>query len=524
MDIRSTEAWQRLARHRESLGNARMTELFDADPTRAGRYRISCSGLTLDYGRNLITDETLDLLGDLADEVGIANRIQAMLSGELLNVTEERAALHTLLRASPGDIPAGLSAEAREVSHTLVRVESIATRIRDGEWTGATGKPITQVVTLGIGGSYLGPRMVTEALTPCTSSPVACHFVANVDGHHIDGLLSQLDQEETLFIVVSKSFSTLETKLNAASARDWLLDKMAESELSRHVIAVSANLEAATTFGIDEDNVLPMWDWVGGRYSLWSAVGLPIAIAAGFQAFRELLDGAAELDRHLATTTWPNNMPMMLALLGAWYNNFFGTESHAVLPYDHFLRLLPAHLQQLDMESNGKSVTRDGNPVDVATGPVIWGGEGTNGQHAFHQLLHQGTKLIGVDFILPLRPHHERIEHHDWLVANCLAQSQALMTGRTTSEPWRDMPGNRPSNMILVEQVTPRNLGTLIALYEHKVFCQAMIWHINPFDQWGVELGKVLGDSIHAAITGGNESIDDPATAQLIANYRSSLK
>lgn len=525
--------WQALATHQARIAGTRMTDWFAQDPGRASRYRLTAAGLTLDYSKNLITDETLNLFSRLIDANALPHRIQLMFEGERVNVSERRRALHTLLRTRPNKIPNGLSTEGEAIAETLSRIERIASDVRSGAWTGAGGEKISSIIHIGIGGSYLGPRMVTEALTPYVHKDLECHFIANVDGQHIDQLLKRLVPTRTLVIVASKTFTTQETMMNADAARQWLTSKMSVEDLAQHLIAVSENVEAASAFGVAEENILPMWDWVGGRYSVWSAVGLPVAIACGFKAFQSLLEGAHAMDVHFEDAPWPENMPMMLALLGVWYHNFHGAQSHAVLPYDHNLRLLPAHLQQLDMESSGKSVTAEGNPINWDTGPIIWGGEGTNGQHAFHQLLHQGTRFVGVDFIVPMKPHHTRMEHHHWLVANCFAQSRALMVGRSLAQidgdlgnkPHRVMAGNRPSNTILMDKLTPEALGALIALYEHKVFCQALIWHINPFDQWGVELGKQLGESIHQSIT--NDSTDtttDASTKQLIEHYRSRLK
>ena len=534
MPVVNDKIWQSLFSHQQSMVRERMTAMFEADPGRAARYRIDAAGLRLDYSKNLVNDDSLNLFSRLIDANSLPQRVQQLFDGERINTSENRQALHTLLRArSARDIPARLTTEAEAVSRVLSRMESIATDIRNGRWLGHNGKPIRQIIHIGIGGSYLGPKMAAEALTPYQAGGIECHYVANVDGHHIDHLLTRLDQDETLVIVVSKTFTTLETMLNAATARHWLLQKVPENELHKHQVAVTANVSAAVASGVAEDNVLPIWDWVGGRYSLWSAVGLPIAITHGFRTFRGLLDGAAAMDEHFRDAPWPDNMPMMLALLGIWYRNFFGVGTHAVLPYDHWLRLLPAHLQQLDMESNGKSVSSRGQPLNYPTGPIIWGSEESNGQHAFHQWLHQAGDFAGVDFILPLTPHHDRVEHHNWLVANCLAQSRALMVGRALTEipaggevaPQRVMPGNRPSNTILMDKLTPQTLGALIALYEHKVFCQAMIWHINPFDQWGVELGKELGKSIYETITGQDEAdAMDASTKGLIDYYKSKLK
>ena len=525
--------WQALAAHQNRMSPLRMTDFFAGDPDRASRYQINGGGLLLDYSRNLITDETLNLFSRLIDANTLPHRVQQMIEGEKVNFTERRQALHTLLRTRKNKIPVNLKQEGEQVADCLGRIDTISSAIRNGKWTGHNDAPLREIIHIGIGGSYLGPRMASEALSSYASGGIRCHYVANVDGHHIDDVLRHLNPENTLVIVVSKSFSTIETKLNAEAAIAWLRKRIPDSSIGKHLIAVSANVQAAKDFGVLDENILPIWDWVGGRYSLWSAVGLPIAITHGFKTFRAMLDGAAAMDMHFEDAPWPENMPMMLALLGIWYHNFHGAQSHAVLPYDHRLRLLPAHLQQLDMESNGKSATTEGMATNFDTGPIVWGGEGTNGQHAFHQLLHQGTRFVSVDFILPLTPHHDRREHHDWLVANCLAQAQALMQGRSMSEMNDDprtrvhryMPGNRPSNTLLLDKLTPEALGALIALYEHKVFCQAMIWHINPFDQWGVELGKVMGQSIHAFINGAEKvNTIDPATEQIVRLYTSRSK
>ncbi|MBD3646860.1 MAG: glucose-6-phosphate isomerase, partial [Pseudomonadales bacterium] len=374
----------------------------------------------------------------------------------------------------------------------------------------------------GIGGSWLGPRMVAEALGTTHDGASRASWVANVDGQHIAQVLAESDPAETLLVVVSKTFTTTETMTNARTAHHWLLQQVPESELHRHLIGVTSNQEAARAFGIHDDNILPMADWIGGRYSLWSAVGITNAIIHGMDAFHELLDGARTMDDHFLNSPVRCNMPVLLAMIGVWYHNFHDVDSHAVIPYDHALRLLPDHLQQLDMESNGKTVTEDGKPVRWKTGPIVWGGEGTNGQHAFHQLLHQGSRPVSLDFIVPLTPNHDLRDHHDLLVAHCPAQSQALMTGRTIPDaPHRTMPGNRPSNLILMDRLTPRTLGSLIALYEHKVFTQARIWQINPFDQWGVELGKAIASDIHDRIAGAaGEPHPDPVTQALIERYK----
>lgn len=511
-----------------------MLSMFDADPSRATRFSIEAAGLNLDYSKNLINDETLGLFQRLIDEIQLGASIEAMFTGERINPTENRAALHSLLRASAAPANPMLADQYAAVQASLAQVKRISEAVRSGNWLGASGETITHVLHLGIGGSYLGPRMVEEALSPYSDGQIHCDYVANVDGQHIDQVLARLDPNRTLVIIVSKSFSTIETKVNAESAQRWLRQAIPATQLHRHAVAVTSNVPAAREFGIADENILPMWDWVGGRYSLWSAVSLPIAIKFGFHHFESLLQGAEAMDKHFRTSHWPNNMPMMLAALGVFYRNFMDVGSHAILPYDHSLRLLPAHLQQLDMESNGKSISIQGDPVTIQTGPTIWGGEGTNGQHAFHQLLHQGTHFTSLDFILPLIPHHDRQLHHDWLVANCLSQSQALLQGMSAEQlniegsdlekAPRTLPGNRPSNTIILHQLTPETLGALIALYEHKVFCQAQIWQINPFDQWGVELGKKLSQSIFTAIDQGAEPNLDPSTHELLSRYQTARR
>jgi len=532
MSIRLSQAWQTLQTHAHSMSDCSIKKFFESEHERATTRTISACGLTLDYSKSKASAETFKLLENLGIESGLADKARALVDGAVLNNTEQRSALHTLLRARTGEHHPDLTSKFTEVQSSLSQIEQLSESIRSGAWLGSTGKAITDVLHIGIGGSYLGPRMIDEALTPYRDGAINCHYVANVDGHHIDQVLQQLDFETTLIIIVSKTFSTMETRVNAISAQQWLLSHISRSDLGKHIVAITNNTAAAIEFGVNQENIITIWDWVGGRYSLWSAVGLPIAIRYGFGTFRDLLDGAADMDQHFLNAKIQDNMPMMLALIGVWYHNFLNIPSHAVLPYDHWLRLLPAHLQQLDMESNGKSVTRNGETVDYSTGPLIWGGEGTNGQHAFHQLLHQGTGITSVDFILPLRPHHNRRQHHDWLVASCLSQSQALMEGRSAPEiadasselvrKHKVMPGNRPSNTLLVDQLTPQTLGAIVAMYEHKVFCQGMIWDINPFDQWGVELGKVLGENIYRSIEGAPEArAVDPSTHNLTEIYKS---
>jgi len=529
--------WPELVQHAEYLQAVQLKELFLTNPDRARLYSIEAAGIYLDYSKNFFDDKTEPLLIKLASESGVFLLAQQMFEGVALNNTEQRPALHTLLRAKSA--PAGLEDFFTEVCETLSRVKDISDAVSNGQWRGFSGKTIKQVLHLGIGGSYLGPKMVDEALAsnrPKAEDDIVCHYIANVDAHHLDEVLAQLDPAETLIIVVSKSFTTLETMANAHSTRLWLLDAMPGADLKSHLVAVSSNIPAATDFGISENNVLPMWDWVGGRYSVWSAVGIPIAIRYGFDTFRQLLDGACEMDQHFLQAEPQHNMPFVMAFLSVFYQHCFGSDTHAVLTYDHRLRYLPNHLQQVDMESNGKSRDLEGNPLPYNSGAVIWGGEGTNGQHAFHQLLHQGTRTTGVDFIMTLRPDHQHQDHHDKLIASCLSQSQALMQGKQIEEitdaanelqqKHKIMPGNRPSNTLVLDHLDAKHTGALVALYEHKVFCQAAIWHINPFDQWGVELGKELGDRILNAIHGNTENTEtlDGSTRALLDRYAASQK
>lgn len=528
-------SWQALENHAVKAASFSMNEMFNDDNNRSEKFSLEAAGLYLDYSKNLITGESLRLFSAICHEAKLPQSIKAMFSGDKINITEGRSALHTLLRSRYELAPPQLEAEAKAVAETLEKIKTISSAIQQGEWRGYSGKKISNIIHLGIGGSNLGPFMVDEALAPYRGKhgeDIQCHYIANIDGHHITQTLAKIDPSETLVLIASKSFSTLETRVNAETAKKWLLTHMDAEALGKHMIAITSNSEAAREFGITEDKILPMWDWVGGRYSLWSAVGLPIAIRYGFDIFKQLLAGAEAMDQHFSESKMEENMPMILACLGIWYQHFFNAQSHAVIPYDHGLRFLPAHLQQLDMESNGKSIRLDNEAVEYPTGAIIWGGEGCNGQHAYHQLLHQGNRFVGLDFILPLNAHHDLQEHHDQLAANCFSQSQALLVGRkvnTDSEFSRhkSMSGNRPSNTILMDQLTPRTLGALVALYEHKVFCQAVIWQINPFDQWGVELGKELGKAIYhqLTVTNKNEHSDpnhnqlDPSTSTLINRY-----
>lgn len=539
-DVTALPAWQALNQHRQAMQDFSMREAFNADPQRFDQFTLSSCGLFLDYSKNLINAETRDLLVKLANEVGLKDAIKAQYDGELVNSSEGRPALHTALRRPVGDkLNVNGVNVMPEVHKVLNQMTDLVGRIHDGLWRGYSEKPITDVVNIGIGGSFLGPELVSEALLSYAQKGVRCHYLANIDGSEFHELTMKLRAETTLFIVSSKTFTTLETLKNATAARAWYLAQGgSEAELYRHFIAVSSNNAAAVAFGIREENIFPMWDWVGGRYSLWSAIGLPIALAIGMSNFKELLSGAYSMDQHFLTAPFEQNMPVLLGLLGVWYGNFWGAQSHAILPYDHYLRNITKHLQQLDMESNGKSVRQDGTPALTDTGPVIWGGVGCNGQHAYHQLLHQGTQLIPADFIVPIVSFNPVSDHHQWLYANCLSQSQALMIGKTRAEaeaelrdkglseddvqklaPHKVIPGNRPSNTLVVERISPRRLGALVAMYEHKVFVQSVVWGINAFDQWGVELGKEMGKAVYQRLTGGTEQPADDASTQGLINY-----
>lgn len=541
-DVTTLPAWQALQQHRAEMAGFSMREAFAADARRFQRFSLDSCGLLLDYSKNLIDERGLELLIQLAEQAGLQESIANLFNGEQVNASEGRAALHTALRSPIGR---RLLVDGKdiipEVHRVLNQVTELVSRIHSGLWRGYSEKPIKEVVNIGIGGSFLGPQLVSEALRPFTQRGVRCHYLANIDGSEFRELTARLDPETTLFIVSSKSFGTLETLKNTLAARDWYLAMGGpEEELHRHFIAVTSNRKAAIEFGIGEENIFPMWDWVGGRYSLWSAIGLPIALAIGVSNFKELLAGAYAMDQHFTQAPLAENMPVLMALLGIWYTNFWGAQSHAILPYDHYLRNFTKHLQQLDMESNGKSVRQDGTPLDIATGPVIWGGVGCNGQHAYHQLLHQGRLLVPADFIVPVNSYNPLSDHHQWLFANCLSQAQALMQGKTREEaeaelrargmpeaevqrlaPHKVIPGNRPSNILVMNRIAPFELGALVALYEHKVFVQSAIWGINAFDQWGVELGKEMGKEVYQRLTGQlDSSASDASTQGLIAHFR----
>ncbi len=541
VDPTQTAAWRALRAHHEDVADLQMRDLFSDDSARAARFSLTLGDLLFDFSKNRITDQTISLLMDLCEECGVRDWISRMFAGDAINETEGRAVLHTALR-NRGDrsVMADGVDVMPDVRRVLSQMRSFANSVRDGTWTGHTGRPITDVVNIGIGGSDLGPVMVTEALRPYWKQGLRAHFVSNVDASHLTEVLRQVHPETTLFIVASKTFTTQETLTNARSARQWLVDHLgAQAAVARHFVALSTNRDAVVEFGIDPANMFEFWDWVGGRYSLWSAIGLSVATVVGMDHFEELLAGAYEVDEHVRSAPLRENIPVTMAALGVWYHNFFGAASHAVLPYDQYLHRFPAYLQQADMESNGKRATRDGTIIaDYTTGPIVWGEPGTNGQHAFFQLLHQGTHLVPCDFIVAAQSHNPMPPHQDMLVANCVAQAEALMRGKTEEEaraeleqsgasaeqvdalvPHKTFPGNRPSNTFMMQQLTPRALGRLIALYEHKIFVQGVIWNIYSFDQWGVELGKQLAQVVLPELSGA-EGEHDASTHQLIEYYR----
>lgn len=530
-------AWHRLAAHHQHISHLHMRDQFAQDPDRFSKFSIEFGDeILLDFSKNRITEQTLDLLIELAEECRLDYWTDAMFKGAPINCTEGRAVLHTALRAPhSAEILLDGHNVVLDVHDVLDRMEAFCQQVQSGEWKGHSGKQITDIVNIGIGGSDLGPYMIANALRPYWLPNIQAHFVSNVDGTDMAETLAKVNAETTLFIVASKTFTTRETMTNARTAREWFLQHAPESAVSQHFVAVSTNAAAVAEFGIDTSNMFGFWDWVGGRYSLWSAIGLPIALAVGMDNFRALLAGAHAMDEHFRSTPWRKNLPVILGLLGVWYRNFFGASNHAVLPYDHSLRLLPQYLQQADMESNGKRTRRDGSEVAQDTGAIIWGAPGTNGQHAFFQLLHQGTELIPSDFILPAQTHHPLGEHHKILTANCLAQTEALMRGQTTLEAaaglsntklslemcellakHKTFAGNQPSNTLLLRKLTPFSLGALVALYEHKIFVQGIIWQLNSFDQWGVELGKQLAWIIESELDGGEQKQHDSSTLGLI--------
>lgn len=525
--ISQSAAWAALKNHQQSLAKVHLRDLFAQDAHRFERFSTQACGLLLDYSKNRLTDETLTLLEQLAQTAQLSEWITRLYQGEKVNNTEQRAALHIALRnRSNRPILVDGQDVMPQVNAVLAQMGQFSEAVRSGQWRGYTGKPIETIVNIGIGGSDLGPAMITRALKAYHHPRLRSYFVSNVDAAHLGETLADLNPETTLFIVASKTFSTQETLLNARSARQWLIDKLGqEAAVAKHFVAISTHEQRVTEFGIDPANMFAFWDWVGGRYSLWSAIGLPIAIMIGIAQFESLLAGAHALDQHFKTTPLRQNLPVLMGLIEVWYSSFFGATAQAVLPYDYALELFPAYLQQLAMESLGKRVTRTGKAIDYLTCPIIWGAPGNNGQHAFYQLLHQGTHLIPCDFIVAMASQHDLPQHQDAVLSNALAQTHVLMMGRTASEtqaalaaqnitgdeltqlvPHRVFPGNQPTNTLLYPQLTPEILGTLVALYEHKVFVQSVCWGINPFDQWGVELGKQVANSLLAALSTPTQS------------------
>ncbi len=521
--LEQTPAWQALGQHYAQVKDLHMRALFAQDPGRFERFSVQFKDILFDYSKNRVTDETMRLLLNLAEEAGLPTWIEAMFSGEKINNTEGRAVLHTALR-NQSDTPVFVDGTdvMPEIRRVLSRMRRFSENVRSGEWRGFTGKPITDIVNIGIGGSDLGPKMVCAALKPYSKHGLRVHFVSNVDGTDIAETLKILNPETALFLIASKTFTTQETMTNAHSAREWFLARSGdERHIARHFAAMSTNTQAVRAFGIDPENMFEFWDWVGGRYSLWSAIGLSIALFVGMDNFEALLRGAYEADQHFRGAPLNQNIPVLMALLGIWYNNFFGAQSHAILPYEQYLEHFPAYFQQGDMESNGKGVSRAGETLLYSTGPIIWGQPGTNGQHAFYQLIHQGTKLIPCDFLAGVESQNPLGSHHAILLSNFLAQTEALMKGRTPEEARAELsaqgysgaelelltraktfPGNRPTNSFLYQKLTPATLGALIALYEHKIFAQGIIWRVNSFDQMGVELGKQLAKAILPELDG----------------------
>jgi glucose-6-phosphate isomerase len=526
--LRSRPEWKALEVHYDGLRHVHLRDLFAKDPARGERLTAEAAGLYLDYSKNRLTDETLGLLLALADATGVRARIEAMFSGEPINVTEKRPVLHVALRAPrTASIVVDGQDVVPQVHAVLDRMAEFATRVRSGAWTGFTGRRIRNVVNVGIGGSDLGPAMAYEALHHYSQRDLRFRFVSNVDAADFVEATGDLEPAETLFMIASKTFTTLETLTNAHTARAWLLRALGnERAVARHFVAVSTNAEEVRKFGIDTENMFPFWDLVGGRYSMWSAIGLSLVVAIGPEGFRAMLGGAHEMDQHFRTTPFARNLPVLLALIGLWYDDFFDAETYAVLPYSQYLARLPAYLQQLDMESNGKSVDLEGRRVDFQTGPIVWGAAGTNGQHAFYQLLHQGTKVVPGDFIGFCQPLVDLGDHHTLLTANLFAQTEALAFGRTAPDPARSFEGNRPTNTILADRLTPATLGALVALYEHKVFVQGAIWGVNSFDQWGVELGKVLAARIVPELAAAEEPplTHDSSTNALLRRLRARAK
>ena len=541
-----SKSWQSLNRHYAKMEKIHMQTLFAEDPQRFSKFSRRFNDMLIDFSKNRITEETLKLLTDLAKECGLKSAIAKMFSGEKINETENRAVLHIALR-NRDSAPIWVDGKdvMPEVNAVLRKMKVFSDRLNTGDWKGYTGKKITDIVNIGIGGSDLGPAMVTQALKPYAKDGLSVHFVSNIDGTHLAETLKRLNPDTTLFMIASKTFTTQETMTNAFSARQWFLNKAADpTNVARHFVAISTNAPEVEKFGMDRDNMFIFWDWVGGRYSLWSAIGLSIACYIGYENFAELLQGAFEMDQHFKTAPFESNIPVILALIGIWYNNFFGAQTEAILPYDQYLQRFPAYFQQGNMESNGKSIDRQGQKVDYQTGPIIWGEPGTNGQHAFYQLIHQGTKLIPADFLAPAISHNPMGEHHRILLSNFFAQTEALLNGKSKETviaelkkegktdkeikkllPHKLFDGNRPTNSILFKKLTPRVLGSLIALYEHKIFVQGVIWNIFSFDQWGVELGKQLAGKILPELTDAKPVVThDSSTNGLINAYKKMRK
>ena len=545
--VRCTQlpAWQALQEHQWEIARLHMRDLFSADPQRFERYSVQLDDILFDYSKNRITDTTLGHLFTLAHQAGLTEKIESMFRGDKINVTENRAVLHTALRnrSNRPVLVDGVDVMPN-VNRVLKQMRHFSEAVRSQEWRGYTGKPINHVVHIGIGGSDLGPKMVVKALTPYCRPELQVHFVSNVDEADLVEAIKNLDRETTLFIVASKTFTTQETMTNALSARDWFMAEVNDKDaIAKHFVAVSTNAEKVEAFGIDTRNMFEFWDWVGGRYSLWSAIGLPIAVAVGMDNFEELLAGAHKVDEHFRYAPFERNIPVLMGLVGIWYNNFFGAQTQAILPYDQYLDFLADHLQQADMESNGKSVDIDGKRLDYDTGPVIFGQAGTNGQHAFYQLIHQGSKLVPCDFLAAARSHHHLAGHHEALLSNFIAQTEALMRGKTTEEARAELeaegapeelldklamaktfPGNKPSNSFLYQSLDPNTLGSLIAFYEHKVFVQGAVWNINSFDQMGVELGKQLAKTVLKDMTDDTQVTTHDSSTNGLLNYYKSLR
>ncbi|MFA9188921.1 glucose-6-phosphate isomerase [Flavobacterium sp. FBOR7N2.3] len=533
-----TASWKKLEKHFDQLQNVSMQEMFKQDASRAEKFSILWNDFLIDYSKNIVNQETMTLLLELANEMGLKDGIQDYFGGGIINQTENRAVLHTALRAMESAVinvnGVNVIPEVYEVKN---KIKGFTNEVTSGKRTGYTGKAFTDVVNIGIGGSDLGPAMVVEALQYYKNN-LNVHFVSNVDGDHVNEIIKKLNPETTLFVIVSKTFTTQETLTNSETIRKWFLQSASQEDVAKHFVAVSTNLQKVTEFGINPDNVFPMWDWVGGRFSLWSAVGLSISLAVGFDNFEELLNGANEMDEHFKTADFNQNIPVVLALLSVWYNNFFGAESEALIPYTQYLQKLAPYLQQGTMESNGKSVGRDGKAVNYQTGTIIWGEPGTNAQHAFFQLIHQGTKLIPTDFIGYVQPLYGDNNHHDKLMSNFFAQTEALLNGKEETKvqaefdkqglsaeaaafllPFKVFAGNKPTNTFLIQKLTPKSLGSLIAAYEHKIFVQGFIWNIFSYDQWGVELGKQLANSILDEINSNEVKNHDSSTASLLGHF-----